>query len=193
MNTIKDEIICPIWRTLATEFVSTDVHELNSGIVIVSPRAGGKYSIAEGAATTVVNLGDSKKILLTSWLVEQRLLDVPCPIICDTTMEMVAKRQQMEVFERTDNLLRYLEFKAKKNSGYGGVVKFNESDNNKAPETMHELLAWTASRQLSEVIGFAEYCSEQEWIKHSKNPARSTNDVVHELKLLPPGYNRIGK
>ena len=190
MKFARVEIVCPIWGTAATDLILVSSFKPSSGAEIDSPRTGGKYLLAEGAATTVVDLDESKKILLTSWLVEQRLLDFPCPKICDTTMEMVANRQPLKASERADNLLRYLEFKG---ATFGETVEFNSFDNYDAPKIMQELLAWTASSQLSEVIKFAEYCSKQKWIEHNTKPVSSPKDIVHELMLLPPGYTQIGK
>lgn len=95
----------------------------------------------------------------------------------------------LSVEERADNLLRYLDGKS---DLLGHVVKFYALDNSKVLETEFELLAWTASRKISEVITLGEYCHEQEWVRHrTTERTGASRNTLHELMLRPPGYARL--
>ena len=62
------------------------------------------------------------------------------------------------------------------------------------PETANELLAWTASRKISEVVTLAEYCGEEGWIAHHpKKRVGEYQNTVHELLLRPPGFARLAE
>jgi hypothetical protein len=133
---------------------------------------------------------DALKVRLTSWLVEERRLGVSCPKIMSTTLAEVQKRRFLSVHDRADGLLRYL---LKQSDLLGSVVKFYALDNSKSPVPSYELLAWTASRQISEVVTLAEYCGQESWIEHrATERSGSTHNTVHELMLRPPGYARLG-
>jgi len=180
------DISCPIWQTQALESSNN-----RDGIDVDSTRAGGRYFVS-GTASAMLNSWDElKKIQLTSWLVEQRRLGVSCPEISSTTLDDVTRRRTLSVHDRADTLLRYL---GAKSDLLGTVVKFYALDNTKVQETANELLAWTASRQLSEVITLAEYCSEEGWIEHSATERTgSSQNTVHELMLRPPGYAHLAE
>ena len=106
---------------------------------------------------------EPKKIRLTCCLVEQRRLGISCPEISSITLAELTKKRPLSNPERADTLLRYL---GAKSDLLGTVVKFYELDNTKAPGTANELLAWTASREISEVVTLVEYCSEEGWIQN---------------------------
>lgn len=177
---------CPIWQTPAKAFPTT-----RDGQKVDSPRAGGRYFVS-GTAEAMLNSWDEpKKVLLTSWLVEQRRLGVSCPEISSATLDEAAKRRPPSVHDRADALLRYLRAKS---DLLGAVVKFCALGNTKAAETANELLAWTASRKLTEVITLAEYCRQEGWIEHrTTERAGASKNNVHELMLRPPGYTRLAE
>ena len=177
---------CAIWGTDATIIPGT-----RDGIDIESPRAGGRYFISRSAAAVLAHQDEALKVKLTSWLIEQRRLGVPCPEISTYTLDEVAARHSPTVHERADALLRYL---SAKSEVLGTVVSFYALDNTKKPVSINELLAWTSSRQTSEVVTLAEYCSEEGWIEHRsvERTSKSGNDV-HKLMLRPPGYARLAQ
>ena len=179
---------CLIWGTAAK---IADPDGRDGTHVVSSPRAGGEYFISGTAAAILKSRDEPKKTQLTSWLVEQRRLGVSCPEISSATLDDVAKRRPLSVHDRADTLLRYLDGKS---DLMGTVIKFYELDNTKAPGTANELLAWTGSRQMSEVITLAEYYSEEGWIEHrGTERAGSSQNTVHELMLRPPGYVRLAE
>lgn len=183
-------INCPIWGTPATEFPPTD-H--GNKLVVNSPRAGGKYLVTGTAVSMLTSRSDPDKVKLTSWLVEQRRLGVDCPEVTIGTLKQIENQRPLNVHERADALLRYL---AAKSDMLGHVVQFYSEDNSKAPATPDELLAWTASRKLSEVMTLTEYCGERGWISRRVSEPIHLDDVrgdSHELMLKPPGYARLAE
>jgi hypothetical protein len=180
------DISCPIWQTPAKALPTT-----RDGQDVDSARAGGRYFIIGTGSAMLKSWDERKKILLTSWLVGQRRLGVSCPEISSTTLDEATKRRPLSVHDRADALLRYL---GAKSDLLGTVVKFYALDNTKAPGTANELLAWTASRQIPEVITLAEYCGEAGWIEHrATERTGSSQNTVHELMLRPPGYARLAE
>lgn len=177
---------CPIWGTPAKSLPTT-----RDGQDLDSARAGGRYFIGGTAAAMLKNWNETKKMLLTSWLIEQRRLGVSCPEISSATLDEVAKTRPLSVHDRADNLLRYLRTKG---DLLGAVVKFYALENTKVQDAEHELLAWTGSRQISEVITLAEYCNQEGWIEHRVTErAGSSKNTLHELMLRPPGYARLAE
>ena len=180
---------CPIWGTPSIEELTE-----RDGRLMDSPRAGGKYFVmgsAEAKLASPTDYDNCLRVRLTSWLVEQRRLGVSCPEISSTTLDDVTKRHPLSVHDRADAFLRYL---GAKSDLLGTVVKFYAMDNAKALSTAHELLAWTASRKMSEVVTLVEYCNEDGWIEHRPTERTgSSQNTVHELMLRPPGYARLAK
>ena len=178
--------LCPIWGTPAKFFPKS-----RDGDDVDSPRAGGRYLIFGTAVAMLKSWDDFKKIKLTSWLIEQRRLGVSYPEISSDTLDEVMERRLLPVHDRADGLLRYL---ITKSELLGTVVKFYALDNTKAVETANELLAWTASRQISEVITLAEYCGNEGWIEHrATDRTGSSPNTFHELILRPPGFARLAE
>jgi len=179
---------CLIWGT-AAEIADSDGRDGTH--VVSSPRAGGEYFISGTAAAMLKSWDEPEKIRLTYWLIEQRRLGVPCPEISNTTLDEITKRRPPSVHDRADTLLRYIDGKS---DLLGTVIKFYELDNTKSLETANELLAWTGSQQMSEVITLAEYCSEEGWIEHRvRERTGSSQNTVHELMLRPPGYAHLAE
>lgn len=180
---------CPIWGTPATEIQSGDYGNKR---VMDSPRAGGKYLVTRTVASMLTQRSDLDKVRLTSWLLEQRRLGVECPKIESNTLKEIERLRPLSVHDRADALLRYL---AAKSDLLGTVVAFRVPIASKSAATVHEILAWTASRQESEVVTLAEYCNTQEWIEHrvSDLPYLEDTGQLHELMLRPPGYARLAE
>lgn len=176
---------CAIWGTSATELRT---HDYGDKKVISSPRAGGEYLITGSAADILKWWSDADKVLLTSWLVEQRRLGVTRPEIFSHTLDEAKDRRLPSVVERADALLRYLVLKS---NFLGVTVGFWVPEQPETRSTLHELLAWTSSRQGSEVVELAEYCHSQGWITHEKQETGLSTGDLHGLKVRPPGYTRL--
>jgi len=177
---------CPIWGTKATPI---DVGG-RDGIAVDSPRAGGEFFISGTANAMLANLDDKGKVLLTSWLVRQHRLGVIRPEISSQTLEDLEGWSFPAVHERADDLLHYL---ASRSELLGTVVRFCVPEKASSPDDGNALMAWTASRKISEVITLAEYTHSEKWIEHRVEKPRTLSEVgdTHELMLRPPGYARL--
>lgn len=183
---MPDTTTCPIWGTTARTVSSSP----RDGITVDSPRAGGQFLISGTAEALLANLDDKKKALLTYWLVGQHRLGIACPEILGPTLEDLGNGSFPSVAERADSLLRYL---ASRSDLLGAVVRFDVPGNADKPGDSNALMAWTASRQISEVITLAEYADSEKWIEHRVSHPRHIGEtsVTHELMLRPPGYARL--
>lgn len=179
---------CPIWGTVADKIGSED----SEGVFFVdSARAGGKYKITN-EAYLYNNLDESGRSRLTTWIINQHRLGKKWPMITTEVIEEIKNYPPLSIYERADNLLRYLN---EKSNLLGTVIKFYELDNaKKAQKTAYELLAWTESIEISEVITLAEYCHEEGWIEHRvTDRSGASKNTIHELMLRPPGYARLAE
>ena len=194
---------CPIWQTPVNELPTLPAMPGHPriGSTIDSPRAGGHYFFARGAETKLRKLDVPTKISLTSWLVYERERGDSCPELSNNFQEYTTRYPLLlSVHQRARNLLQYL---GERSNLLGTVVKFSADISSKTEwifdgaselRTAYELLAWTASRQTSEVIALVEYCADEGWIKYrTYTPTGSSKDIVYEMVLRPPGYERIGK
>ncbi len=184
---MTDKIKCPIWGNEAKR-INADVHFT----YIHSDRAGGQYAGNCGwNNSTEMNIDPQTKARLTTWIINQHRLGEEWPKITRTTVEEAQNWRPLSVHERADNLLRYLNARS---DLLGTVVKFYALDNAKAQQTADEILAWTESVAISEVITLAEYCHEEGWIEHQVTERSSASgNTVHELMLRPPGYSRLAE
>ena len=129
-------------------------------------------------------------IKLTDWLVEQRRLGVESPEIGTNTIKHVENNHPRTVFERADDLLRFLDQRGER---IGVVFKFYQLDNERVQDFVYEILAWTSSEVISEVITLIEYCAEKNWIHHKVTYRTSGDNTLHEIQLKPAGYARIAE
>ena len=166
------------------------------GVEIRSSRAGGQYTLDGNAIKKINGLDESKKILLTSWLVEQRRLGVASPEVSHATIDTAVMMRPPSVQARTDNLLRYIDDKS---DALGAFIKFsyfdNTPDNGKGKVTFsgEQLLAWTASREISEVLRLVYFCKEAGWIIRSESSRDRATGLEHilSLALTRSGYERL--
>ena len=95
---------CPIWKTPASLIDS------GGGQVIVdSPRAGGRYFLDSLGNGKIVSFTDTAKLLLTTWLCDQRHAGVETPRIGAGVLDLVKSRQRLQVSERLTRGLQFLE------------------------------------------------------------------------------------
>lgn len=86
---------CAIWKTPA------DLAEKSGHFEVYdSPRAGGKYWISGTAIAMLGSRTDLAKLLLTTWLCEQRRAGVDTPKIHSTTIETIVARRKLSVIAR---------------------------------------------------------------------------------------------
>ena len=184
------KILCPIWNTTATDLMP------DIGVEINSSRAGGQYTLDGNAIKKINGLDESKKILLTSWLVEQRRLGVPSPEVSPATIDTAVMRHPPSAQGRADNLLRYIDDKS---DALGAFIEFShfgntsEKGKGKVSASGEQLLAWTASREISEVLRLVYFCKEAGWIIRSESSRNMTTPIEYilSLSLTLPGYERL--
>ncbi len=183
------ETSCHIWATPAVSQSREPMACGGAGLEhLESPRAGGEYSITGPASNSVASLSAAAKITITEMVIEsqrfgQRLL------IDEEKLKEADSRKPLTVFDRADNLLRYLE---QKSGLIGQVLRFNALNNADQKRIEYELLAWTSSQKMSEVVTLVEYCAERTWIQ-CKEASLRHEDVRYEIMLRPPGYARLSE
>ncbi|MGE0565356.1 MAG: hypothetical protein AB7O50_12660 [Pseudolabrys sp.] len=112
---------CPIWGTEATEV------DRGSGAVIVdSPRAGGRYFLDAPGNGKIVSFTNEAKLLLTTWLCDQRHAGVQDPRIDGNVLDLVRSRRPLQVSEK---LTRGLQFLGRKLGRLGSAISLGDGGN----------------------------------------------------------------
>ncbi len=101
---MNEDSSCPIWGTPASEFSSHG----RDGRLVDSPRSGGKYFVSKTAVPILEGCDDHRKVLLTTWLVEQRRLGDNCPEITIKTIDDAKQWRDSHIRDRADRILIYL-------------------------------------------------------------------------------------
>ncbi len=171
---------CPIWETPVTV-----APKINGGESVDSPRAGGKYSVSGSALAEArwKNMNNATKARLTTWLIDQRELGTECPKILSYTMDDIEKRQPLPVHERADRLLRYLE---QKSPAVGRPVECGIGE--QTDPTLMEMLAWSESLTVDELLFLAEYLVQRGWIDKSRNAMGKFMPII-----TVDGYTRLAE
>lgn len=94
---------CLIWGSAATE-----EPRLGHSTTLDSPRAGGKYCITGSVSTTASNLPIEKKLLLTTWLCNQRRLGVSVPEITSNNLSEITSGRRLNFSSRVDRALLFI-------------------------------------------------------------------------------------
>lgn len=95
---------CAIWNTPAERIESKGGHFE----VYDSPRAGGKYWISGTAKGVIISFNDIAKILLTTWLCEQRRAGVDTPRIDSKILDVIKARKRLPFTARFSSALRFV-------------------------------------------------------------------------------------
>lgn len=184
-------IICPIWGTPVKEERSKE-----DGKIIDSPRAAGRYFIS-GTALALLEKNEKYKNEdfkrnLTDWIIDHRLLGEVEPKINSNLIEKeIYYRQDRTIFERIE---LFIEYSYRSSSLIGKVIPFlndglflrHKLDMTRDDvKNSYNLLAWTSSLKLSEVITIAEFCHEMKYIELRKDGG------FFEFILNPAGYAKI--
>ena len=88
---------CFIWGTPATEAPRSGDY-----LIVDSPRAGGRYRITDTATSTVHMLVPTAKLILTTWLCNQRRLGVEVPEITSYNLKEASTGRRLTIPERVD-------------------------------------------------------------------------------------------
>jgi hypothetical protein len=94
---------CPIWNTPATESRESD----GDKIYVFSHRAGGLYSITGSAVPMVQHLSDQHKMLLTTWLCDQRAAGNTDPLITTDVLDEIKLKRPLPLSPRIDRALLF--------------------------------------------------------------------------------------
>ena len=144
---------CPIWNTPALE-EPTD----RDGRLVDSSRAGGKYFIAGTAEAVLESHDDHVKARLTSWMIEQRRPENPCPEIDTGTISEAQQRPDPGIPERSDGILRYLETRS---DVLGKTVTYNP----RPPSLLYDKSFHTLSDEEKEYFRLLAQVVSQGWWK----------------------------
>jgi nucleoside 2-deoxyribosyltransferase len=129
---------CVIWKTRANWLEGSGDFQ-----VLDSPRAGGKYWISGSATARMVAISDTGKLLLTTWLCEQRRAGVGVPRITDEILGRLDTLRPMSVPRRVTAALLFI---GQCLPQLGMRLSIGDEDNH----TMG-LLAETGSRDIGEL------------------------------------------
>lgn len=141
---------CAIWP----EFEAKQLrHPTIQGDHIESNRAGGAYCISYEAGLMIRGLSDSKKALLTTWLINQRLQGVPEPEVTKEVLAYIETVRPLSVQARAERLLRFVAIQAT-DVGTGTSVETRDGGS----------LAWSESIGGHEARYFYSYLQEKGWI-----------------------------
>ena len=172
---------CPIWQTPANHRYFD-----NWMLLVDSPRAGGEYFIHSHVARCLPEefRDDRVKALLTSWIIEQRLLGAECPSITETEIREASKRQPLSVFERADRLLRYFQ----RITRYPGNLFEYSNHIEEDSEYLMQIMTWSESIRGEETDFFVDYLCNQGWIERT-NPMF----VPPTYRLTVGGYAHLAE
>ena len=173
---------CPIWGTPAEIDMRDD-----SSWHVNSPRSGGRYIISDSWYQKAKILDEEQKVLVTSWLVGQRLMGDVVPRISDS-LEIKSIRNP-SVSQRAENLLRYINSQLPR---IGDIFrpprKPQDLDKDDPLRILYaEMLAWSASTELHEV-DYLLICLESQGLIES--PSKGTRVTVRS-RLTIKGYTHL--
>jgi nucleoside 2-deoxyribosyltransferase len=114
---------CPIWGTPAQSLEKAGDFE-----VFDSPRAGGRYWISGTALGQIGTFTLNAKLLLTSWLCEQRRVGAQEPKIRSDILDLIRSRRRLSVPLRLTAALRFVGENIDKLGSYISVSEDDDAD-----------------------------------------------------------------
>lgn len=111
---------CAIWKSAAQTLAKGGNFE-----VFDSPRAGGKYWISGTALALVGAFDNEGKILLTTWLCEQRRSGIDIPKIDSNISDIVKSRRRLSIPKRLTAALMFI---GRNSSQLGQPILFGNDD-----------------------------------------------------------------
>ena len=182
-----EDLSCPLWGTLT---LSIDLQPIRDGVIANSPRTGGKYFITDTAETELQSRDDNFKARMTSWLIEQRQLGVERPEILTTTQ--CEQRRSLSIHKRANNLLRYIQ---KQLPNIGSDFPFETHSNviteaklNSQTRTYMEMLAWSESTNVEELMYLLDYLEQSSWLKKLQ-----VTGTLLKCQLTVSGYTYLAE
>lgn len=168
---------CPIWGGQVQEDLDA---RLGAYSVIESPRVGGRFKISNMASALLSDLDEPTKVSLTTWVVDQIRMGNSQPEIDNNVIENAKRARKFRVSERLDRLLLYLD---RKTEILGDSVPFSGPQ---SVDSTREMLAWTASRRLTELDYLVEAAVELGLITQQGDHMGGA-----VIAILPKGYERL--
>ena len=149
----SDMTVCPIW---GDPYPATIAREAIRGpyLIVDSPRAGGKYQIADRAAVSVRNLDDEQKARLTTLLVDEHRQGGSCPKVDTNTIEDARNNAPLSVKVRAERLLGFLVGESR---AIGSRIPIHDF--------AYAAYAWSESTQWSEVEYLVNSLANNQWVK----------------------------
>jgi len=135
--------LCVIWNTSAKDITPDN----SDALVLDSPRAGGKYRITGSAVGMLSSLSIKQKVLLTSWLVDQRRSGTPVPEITTDTIKETQQRKPLRFSEKMDQILLATEAPPRRIGSHFGLTS----------DEVNQLIALTETeddRELTALLRF---------------------------------------
>ena len=157
---INSESKCAIWP----EFQATEMRDAESLIkgttYYDSPRAGGKYEIADEAKELLTYMDETVEALrikarLTSWLVEMRRQGVEWPLVTTDVFQQVKVGNDLGESERAYRLLRH----------FVNITPFSGARLEHGWLQMPTLLCVSESINREEIIYLTRYVEQQSWVE----------------------------
>ena len=164
---------CPIWGA------PHEANVTNTRFIkfVESSRAGGAYIITREAELAVRKFDDSRKSMLTSWLIDQRLRGTEVPEITIEDVKHIERKRPLTVRERADRLLRFI---AEKSDTIGTRIRIRKDA---------AVFAWSEAISGDEIEFLLEYLEEKNWIKG--NHLGDSFSIMLEATVTVEGYGRI--
>ena len=191
---------CAIWSDF--DAIHTSINGSDS-YCIESTRAGGKYEISSEVAELIGELEDSKKVRLTTWLVDQRLQGVYQPKVTEEIIDYIKTKRPLSVPERADRLLRFIANKTEKTGNSVSFHTLEDAGNSnvqkrrlKEIQNTHLAFAWSESTDWEEIDYFLEYMTmtKKGWLKngaYGEDPKYNDDNTI-KVTVTIDGYSRIG-
>lgn len=149
-----------------------------------SARAGGSYMIAMGEANDQTSsLSDEEKARLTTWLIDQKLQGVTCPLITEGIIAYTKAKPPLSIPLRA---VRLLQFIAKETSVIG--ISFDLRQEHLAA------YAWSESTKETEVGFLVDFLLKKEWLEARPRVATVTYgeyELPNHVRVTVAGHGQI--
>lgn len=177
---------CPIW---GGEYPAKGQGGPGEGIIKVtdSARAGGAFAVDYEAKDALGSLSAEQKVLLTTWLVEQRRLGIDSPEVTSRVLEYIKTKRPLSVQDRAMGLLRFLAKEAKLVSDFTKIIDLDQSNgrtvDDPASLLTYRAMAWSESSTPRDVFYLRDYL-ETKGLVSTERPA---------IWVTVDGYSQIAE
>ena len=166
---------CRIWGTLCNKIEV--VYRQGPASLVDSPRAGGKYILADPTTDKMHTTFDElSKVKLSRWIYEQNQREGEPPKIDRDTLEKETTRPMPSALEQMDYCLQFLK---SKEEAVGGAIDIASCSD--------EIQAATLLKNESEIRPLIEAIGDEDWIKIQPDAVSDIGVVVIRRK----GYQRL--